>query len=529
MNEEGPNPGQSGEGGPPDADGNAHRGPRRRGRRGRGGAMPFRPPAAPFRPQGAPFRPQAAPFRPPGPPAPRHVDEEGAQQANEIAAYERRQMRQQNRGWRPPTSIGGFGQRAAPVPRPGGAFPRPGGTGFRPAGGGFGGRPGGQGFRPPVGGRPGGMPLRAPRGRPMPGFQDQIRRMTGGAANAPVLDAGEPIAGPHAVLEAIRSGRAVRKLYVSQERGTRTGTVNDLVAEAQQRRIFVNYVDKLDLARLSPIEEHQGVVAIVEGRKGVDLDELMLHLETVEEAPLVLVIDSLQDPQNFGVLLRSAEGAGVDGVVIPRHRAVGVTAAVAKTSAGASEHLLIADVANLRQAIDTLKEKGIWAVGADESGEMLYDEVDYRGATAIVIGGEGEGIRRLVLEGCDEVVRIPMEGKVSSLNAAAAGTILLYEALRQRRRDAAPPGTRTPRPEQPAATMPELGRDARDEGHAGEALDHQDDEGPPMDDGPVEAIAEAEDSREPEAEAQPEVEAAAKPKRKTTTPRKRTTKKAAEE
>lgn len=442
------------DGGPADR---GDRGPRRRGRRGRGGAAPFRPQGAPFRPQAAPFRPQAA--------AQRHGDDD--QQANEIAAYERRQMRQQNRGWRPPTSIGGFGQRPAGAPRPGGGFPRPGGGsgggGFRP-GGGFGGRPGGGGFRPGgFGGRPGGAPMRGgSRSRPMPAYQDQVRRMTGGTA-APVQDAGEPIAGPHAVIEAIRSGRAVRKLYISQERGVRTGPVNDLIAEAQQRRIFVNYVDKLDLARMSPIEEHQGVVAIVEGRKGVDLDELVLHLETLEMAPLVLIVDSLQDPQNFGVLLRSAEGAGVDGVVIPRHRAVGVTASVAKTSAGASEHLLIADVANLRQAIDTLKEKGIWVVGTDETGDMLYDEVDYRGATAIVIGGEGEGIRRLVLEGCDEVVRIPMEGKVASLNAAAAGTLVLYEALRQRRRDAAPPGTRTPRPEQPAVTLPELGRDERDE------------------------------------------------------------------
>lgn len=469
MSEEGPIEGGG------DADGNARRGPRRRGRRGRGPAVPFRP--------GAPA----------GPVVPRPLDDDSAQQLNEIAAYERRQMRQQNRGWRPPTSGGGFGQRPAqPAARSGGFVPRPAGSGFRPAGSGF--RPGGSGFRSPGGGfpprpgaggfRPGaaagprsapGRPLAGGRGRPVPGYQDQVRRVTGGAAVAP-QDAGEPIAGPHAVLEAIRSGRAVRKLYVSQERGARTGAVNDLIAEAQQRRIFVNFVEKLDLARMSPIEEHQGVVAIVEGRKGVDLDELMLHLETVAEAPLVLIVDSLQDPQNFGVLLRSAEGAGVDGVVIPRHRAVGITASVAKTSSGASEHLLVADVANLRQAIDALKEKGIWVIGADETGEMLYDEVDYRGATAIVIGGEGEGIRRLVLEGCDEVVRIPMEGKISSLNAAAAGTVLLYEALRQRRRDAAPPGTRTPRPEQTAATMPELGRDDRDEGDAREELEHETDD-----------------------------------------------------
>jgi 23S rRNA (guanosine2251-2'-O)-methyltransferase len=282
-------------------------------------------------------------------------------------------------------------------------------------------------------------------------YTETIRRATAGprTSAAPSHDAGEPIAGPHAVLEAIRAGRVIKRLYVSNERGTRTGPVSELLAEAQERRVFVNYVDKLEVQRLSPIENHQGVVAIAEGKAGVDLDELLLHLDAVSEPALVLVVDSLQDPQNFGVLLRSAEGAGVVGVVIPRHRSVGLTPAVAKTSAGASEHLMIADVANLRQAIDALKEKGVWVIGTDESGDMLYDEVDYRGPSAIVIGGEGEGIRRLVLEGCDQVVRIPMEGHVASLNAAAAGTVMLYEALRQRRRDVAPPDTRTARPPAP--------------------------------------------------------------------------------
>jgi 23S rRNA (guanosine2251-2'-O)-methyltransferase len=290
-------------------------------------------------------------------------------------------------------------------------------------------------------------------------YSEAIRRVTAGPhtaapSHAPV---GEPIAGPHAILEAIRAGRNIRRLYVSQDRNTRTGPVNELIAEAQQRRIFVRYTDKLEIARLSPVENHQGVVAIVEGKAGVELDELLLHLDTVSTPALVLVVDSLQDPQNFGVLLRSAEGAGVDGVVIPHHRAVGLTPAVTKTSAGASEHLLIADVANLRQAIDALKEKGIWVVATDETGDPLYDEVDYRGPTAIIIGGEGEGIRRLVLEGADQVVRIPMEGMVSSLNAAAAGTVMLYEALRQRRRDIPPAQTRTPRPVEPAEDEPNGG------------------------------------------------------------------------
>ncbi|HUQ16847.1 MAG TPA: 23S rRNA (guanosine(2251)-2'-O)-methyltransferase RlmB [Candidatus Saccharimonadales bacterium] len=428
-----------------------NRRPRRRGRRGRGvppvtgplpGRPPFRPPGQGFRPQGGQgfrpqgqgfrpqggqgsrpqggqgFRPQGQPFRgnpnaSSGPAVPRPLregEDEGSSQAAELAAYERRQAQQQQRrtGWRPAGAGPAAPWRGAGAPAAGGNR------------------------------RYGGA-----------GYTEQIRRVTAGprvSAPSHEAGAGDPIAGPHAVLEALRAGRVIRKLYISQDRSLRTGPVNDLIAEAQEKRIFVNYVDKLEISRYSPIENHQGVVAIVEGRSGVELDELLLHLDTVQDAALVLVVDSLQDPQNFGVLLRSGEGAGVDGVIIPRHRSVGLTPAVAKTSAGASEHLLIADVANLRQAIDALKDKGLWVVGADDSGDLLYDEVDYRGPTGIVIGGEAEGIRRLVLEGCDQVVRIPMEGKVESLNAAAAGSVILYEALRQRRRDVAPPATQTPRP-----------------------------------------------------------------------------------
>ena len=410
--------------GPAGADELARR--RRRGRRGRGGGQRF------GAPQRGPMPPR--PFAPRGPMSPRPLaprDDEESSQARELANYERRQQAQRQRtqgGWR--------GGNRGWVP----------GVGTGSGGGNF--------F---AGGARG--PRRGPIGQAQ--YSETIRRATAGPRTtaAPSHDAGEPLAGPHAVLEAIRAGRVIKRLMISNERGTRTGPVNELLAEAQERRIFVRYVDKLEVQRLSPIENHQGVVAIVEGKAGVELDELLLHLDAVSEPALVLVVDSLQDPQNFGVLLRSAEGAGVAGVVIPRHRSVGLTPAVAKTSAGASEHLMIADVANLRQAIDALKEKGVWVIGADESGDMLYDEVDYRGPSAIVIGGEGEGIRRLVLEGCDQVVRIPMEGHVASLNAAAAGTVILYEALRQRRRDAAPPETRTARPAAPL----QIPEDAADE------------------------------------------------------------------
>jgi 23S rRNA (guanosine2251-2'-O)-methyltransferase len=387
-------------------------GRRRRGRRGRGGRGPVGP---------------GGPFPAPRPPE----DDEGSQQSREIAAYERRQ-RQPQRGpgqWRSP----GFRPQITPSRAPGFGGPRPGAfSGPRP--GGFGGpRPGG------FGQRPGGFAPRPGAQRGGGRYQELVRRATSGPRTGPPEEAGEPIAGPHAVLEALRAGRVIRRINISSDRGVRSGAVNDLIREAQERRVQVRFIDPMEVQRLSPGVEHQGVVAIAEGRAGVELDELLLHLETVDDPPLVVVIDSLQDPQNFGVLLRSAEGAGAHGVVIPRHRQVGITPAVGRTSAGASEHLLIADVVNLRQAIDTLKERSIWVVGTDDSGDLEWDAVDYRGPTAIVVGGEGEGIRRLVLDGCDQVVRIPMQGKVSSLNAAAAGTVVLFEALRQRMRDAAPP------------------------------------------------------------------------------------------
>jgi tRNA(Leu) C34 or U34 (ribose-2'-O)-methylase TrmL len=207
---------------------------------------------------------------------------------------------------------------------------------------------------------------------------------------------------------------------------------------------------------------------------------------------------------------------------------VGSSGRGVRVCAGASEHLMIADVANLRQAIDALKEKGIWVVAADESGDLLYDEVDYRGPTAIVIGGEGEGIRRLVLEGADQAVRLPMEGMVSSLNAAAAGTVMLYEALRQRRRDVPPAQTRTPRPEEPAETETNGGwenepqqtpedRSEHDRSEPAEAPEGGTDE--------TDQIAPAAEIETPPAE---EPVVAAKPKRKTPAKR-RSTKKSAEE
>jgi len=427
-----------------------------------------------------------APARPP-------EDDEGSSQMREVGAYERRQRGSQQRG---PWRGGGTGFRPpGAAPRPPFAGPRPPFAGQRPGG-----------FRPQIGG---------PRQQR---YQEMVRRATAGPRTGPAEEGGEPISGPHAVLEALRAGRSIRRIFVANERGARSGAVNDLLREATEKRVQVRFVDRIDVERLSPGVEHQGIVAIAEGRPGLELDEMLLHLDTLTDPPLVLVIDSLQDPQNFGVLLRSAEGAGVDGVVIPRHRQVGLTPAVSRTSAGASEHLLIADVANLRQAIDALKEKGVWVVGTDDSGDMEWDEVDYRGATAIVVGGEGEGIRRLVLEGCDQVVRITMRGQVSSLNAAAAGTVVLFEALRQRMRDAAPP--QVERPERPPADEREVGEEPEDGEPATDLmLDEETPAGEDVrgDDQDVEDFAEAAQA-EGDAEVTPEAvepEPAPKPKRAT--------------
>jgi 23S rRNA (guanosine2251-2'-O)-methyltransferase len=416
-------------------------------------------------------------------------DDDESSQMREIAAYERRQRQPQRGQWRGPG--GGL--------RPQGAGPRP-QFGARPAYG-----------QRPTGGRPWAGGPRQQR------YQDMVRRATAGPRTGPTEEGGEPISGPHAVLEALRAGRQIRRVYVAQERGVRTGPSSDVIREAQERRVQVRFVDRIDVDRLSPGVEHQGVVAIAEGRPGVELDEFLVHLDTLAEPPLLLIIDSLQDPQNFGVLLRSAEGAGVDGVVIPRHRQVGLTPAVARTSAGASEHLLIADVANLRQAIDALKEKGVWVVGTDDSGEIEWDEVDYRGATAIVVGGEGEGIRRLVLEGCDQVVRITMRGKVASLNAAAAGTVVLFEALRQRMRDAAPPQVEHPPREREEVPPP-----------SAEGQEEQD-ELPTEEEAPAEDLLRDEPAPVGEAEEQPKPTKRKAATKRTTTAKRTTRKKTAEQ
>jgi 23S rRNA (guanosine2251-2'-O)-methyltransferase len=237
--------------------------------------------------------------------------------------------------------------------------------------------------------------------------------------------------GRHPIIEALRSGRPIEKLYLSE--GTRpTEIVAEIIQLARNRGIAPQYLDRRALDRLSDGANHQGVVAEVEDFRYHSLDDLIAVGQSRPTLPLILALDALEDPQNFGTLIRSADAAGVTGILIPAHRAVGVTPAVEKASAGAIEHVPIARVTNLARALTTLKEHDYWAAGLDEAGGEAYDRFRVDVPLVLVVGAEGKGLGRLVRETCDVLVRLPMRGKVSSLNAAVAGSIVLFEIERRR-------------------------------------------------------------------------------------------------
>ncbi len=245
----------------------------------------------------------------------------------------------------------------------------------------------------------------------------------------------ETIYGRQAIREALRAGRRVRRLLVA--RGARDNAVlRELVALAAAQRVPVQNVERAQLDRLT--DHHQGVAAEVEPYAYADLSDLLYAVRGTRP-PLYLVLDSLQDPQNFGTLLRAAAAVGVAGVVLPQHRAVGVTPGVRRASAGTVERLRVVRATNLVRALEQLKAAGVWIVGLDAAAPQRYDTVDARGPTALVVGSEEHGLSRLVRQTCDFVVSLPMEPGVESLNAAVAGSIVLYEYYRQRlNRD--PPG-----------------------------------------------------------------------------------------
>ncbi|GMA50482.1 23S rRNA (guanosine(2251)-2'-O)-methyltransferase RlmB [Alicyclobacillus contaminans] len=233
--------------------------------------------------------------------------------------------------------------------------------------------------------------------------------------------------GRHPVLEALKAGRPINKILVSD--ASEGGSLLEILGKARAAGVVVQTVPKAHLQKVAG-ENHQGVVAFVAPRDYVELDDLVAR--DTGQQPLILLLDEVSDPYNFGAILRTAEAVGAQGVVIPKRRAVPLTETVAKAAAGAVEYVPVARVSNLVQAIERLQSAGYWVVGADVAGESLYTDVDYRGAIAVVIGAEGKGLSRLVKERCDYLVKLPMHGKLQSLNASVAAGVLLYEVVRQR-------------------------------------------------------------------------------------------------
>ncbi len=237
--------------------------------------------------------------------------------------------------------------------------------------------------------------------------------------------------GRNPILETLRSARQVKRILIAD--GQRDAQpIAAILQEAERRHVPIETVPRLRLDQISQGAVHQGCLAVVEARKYATLEQILAFARQKNEDPFLLVLDAIQDVNNLGSLLRSAEAVGVHGVVIPLHRAAEVNATVVKTSAGASEHLLIAQETNLTHTIDFLKKQNIWVIGLDSETKTEYDQADLTGALALVVGNEGRGISRLVREHCDLLIKLPMRGHVTSLNAAVAGSVALYEALRQR-------------------------------------------------------------------------------------------------
>ena len=241
----------------------------------------------------------------------------------------------------------------------------------------------------------------------------------------------EWIWGAHPVLEALRAGTVQRVLLA--EGRSRSAVVEELLQEAARQAVPVRSVNPRELARHAPAQNTQGVVAAVRRPPTIPLAELLAVASSEEHVPLLLVLDQIQDPQNLGAILRTADAARVDGVVLPQRRSAPLSGVAAKTSAGAIHHLPIAEVSNLARALQEVRDRGIWTVGLDESADLTAYDVDLSVPLAVVVGSEGTGLRRLTRDHCDLIVSLPMAGRVASLNASVAAGIALYEVVRQRR------------------------------------------------------------------------------------------------
>jgi 23S rRNA (guanosine2251-2'-O)-methyltransferase len=238
------------------------------------------------------------------------------------------------------------------------------------------------------------------------------------------------IEGRNAVAEALRAGRTIDKLFVA--RGETDRTLGRIIARARERGIPVTECDRRKLDSMSVTHAHQGVIAQAAMREYSSIDEILSYAEERGEDPFVVVCDEIADPHNLGAILRTAECAGVHGVIIPKRRSAGITAVVDKASAGAAEHIRVARVPNISAAIRELKDRGLWVYGAEADAPAELWDTSLTGSVCLVIGSEGFGLSRLVRENCDVMVRIPLLGKVTSLNASASAAVMIYEVVRQR-------------------------------------------------------------------------------------------------
>lgn len=235
--------------------------------------------------------------------------------------------------------------------------------------------------------------------------------------------------GRNAVLELLKTERDIEKIFLPK--GAVEGTLKRIASQAVQKGIVVQEVDRRKLDEISCTKNHQGVIAIVSEHEYVDIEDILSLADKKGEPPFIVILDGITDPHNMGAIIRTADAAGVHGIIIPKRRSVGLNATVGRTSAGAIEHVLVSKVTNLSSTIDGLKKRGLWIAAADMSGEN-YFKAPIDGAIAIVIGSEGEGVSRLVKEKCDFTISIPMFGKISSLNASVASGLIMYEVVRRR-------------------------------------------------------------------------------------------------
>jgi 23S rRNA (guanosine2251-2'-O)-methyltransferase len=237
------------------------------------------------------------------------------------------------------------------------------------------------------------------------------------------------IEGRNAVLEAIRSGKTIDKIFVLD--GCHDGPINTIVREAKKGDTIVSYVAKERLDNMSKTGHHQGIIAYAAAYEYASVEDILENARSKNEAPFVFILDNIEDPHNLGAIIRTANLAGAHGVIIPKRRAVGLTATVARTSAGALNYTPVAKVTNISATIEELKKQGMWFVCADMGGEVMY-KLNLTGSIGLVIGNEGEGVSRLVKEKCDYIAAIPMKGNIDSLNASVAAGVLAYEIVRQR-------------------------------------------------------------------------------------------------